>query len=40
LLQLEGWSDGAEKQQPAFGTVVWSNEVLEKPAPHPTKKVF
>jgi len=39
LLQLEGWSDGAEEQQPAFGSVVWSDEVLEKPALRPSKKV-
>jgi hypothetical protein len=39
LLQLEGWSDGAEKQQPAIGSVVWSDEVLEKPTLHPSKKV-
>jgi len=39
LLQLEGWSDGAEEQQPAIGCVVWSDEVLEKPTLQPSKKV-
>jgi hypothetical protein len=39
LLQLEGWSDGAEEQQPAFGSVMWSDEVLERPALQPSKKV-
>jgi hypothetical protein len=39
LLQLEEWSDGAEKQQPAFGFVVCSDEVLEKPAQPSSRKV-
>jgi hypothetical protein len=39
LLQLGEWSDGAEKQQPAFGFVVWNDEVLEKPTLHPPKTV-
>jgi hypothetical protein len=39
LLQLEEWSDGAEKQQPAFGYVVWSDNALKKPTLHPSKKV-
>jgi hypothetical protein len=39
FLQLEGWSDSAEEQQPAFGFVVWSDEVLEKPTLHSSKEV-
>jgi hypothetical protein len=39
FLQLEGWLNSGGKQQPAFGFVVWSDDVLEKPASHPSKKI-
>lgn len=39
MFQLEGRSGGGGKHRSAFGSAVWSDDVLEKPTAQASKKV-